>query len=151
MPFLQIGAHSPSQSKEQDTVKTNFHEHAHTHARTHTHTHTHTKSIGQPEEVRFQRCEWFWWSNFARETSKHWNSTPKSIPKLQYYYYRISTKLKKKYIYIYTSDFVPCSFKVGRPALDTKVQCKVSLENLYKDNQCTRSQVNLRVNDTYHF
>ena len=32
--FLQTGAHSPSQSEEQNTVKTNFREHAHTHART---------------------------------------------------------------------------------------------------------------------
>ena len=39
--FLQTGAHRPSQNKEQNTVKTNFHRHTCTH--THTHTHTHTK------------------------------------------------------------------------------------------------------------
>ena len=30
--FLQIGAYSPLQSKEQKTVKANFHEHTHTHS-----------------------------------------------------------------------------------------------------------------------
>ena len=47
--FLQIGAHSPSQNEEQNTVTTNFCEHALTHTHTHTHapppphTHIHTQ------------------------------------------------------------------------------------------------------------
>ena len=52
--FLQIRAHSPSQSEEKSTVQKNprarthariharTHKHARTHARTRTHTHTHT-------------------------------------------------------------------------------------------------------------
>ena len=57
MLFLHIGAYSPLQSKEQNTVKTNFRKdtytgtRTHAHTRTHTHKHTHTayirrKSIG---------------------------------------------------------------------------------------------------------
>ena len=42
MLFLQNGAHSPLQSKEQNTVKTNFHKHTYRHTHTHAHTHMHT-------------------------------------------------------------------------------------------------------------
>ena len=43
----EIGAHSPSQSKEQNTVKRNFPEHAHT--CTHAHTHTHIQRERQQD------------------------------------------------------------------------------------------------------
>ena len=62
--FLQIGAHSPLQSKE--PKQSNFasihacthaciHTNTHLHPHTHPQTHTHTESIGQLEEVRFEK------------------------------------------------------------------------------------------------
>ena len=65
MLFLQIGAHSPLQSKEPKTqskqTSARARTHTHTHARARKHTHTNAQSVGQHEEVRFQtrfeRCE----------------------------------------------------------------------------------------------
>ena len=70
VPFLLIGAHSPLQRKERNTVKTNFRKHTHTRARARAQ--RERQKVEQLEEVRFQRwfkrCECVWWSNLAWET-----------------------------------------------------------------------------------
>ena len=42
--FLQIGAHSPLQSKEPKHSQTNFRARTHTHTHTHTHARTHART-----------------------------------------------------------------------------------------------------------
>ena len=64
VPFLQTGAHSPLQSKEQNN-QNNFHERECAHWRTHTHTYI---RVLQEPEVRFQRHDYVWLSNLVRET-----------------------------------------------------------------------------------
>ena len=64
--FLQIWAHNPLPSSEQNTVKTNFCDHTHTQ---HTHTHTHRVSrIAWKGEISKVIRMCVWWSNLARNT-----------------------------------------------------------------------------------
>ena len=69
--FLQIGAHSPSHSKEQNTVKTNFCKH--------THTHSQQDSLRGKISKTFKRGECVWWSNLAREFPDRWCSIRKDL------------------------------------------------------------------------
>ena len=77
-PILHARTHTHTHTHTLSYPITHWHSHTHTHTHTHTcththtHMHTHTQSIGQLEEVHFQRWfkrrEFAWWPNFARET-----------------------------------------------------------------------------------
>ena len=76
----QIGAHCPLQRTKTQSKQTSAS------MRVCSHTHIHTQSVGQLEEVQFQRwserCECVWWSNFARDPDRQCSIRKRSLTKL---------------------------------------------------------------------